>query len=269
MKSPWLLRFPPRPDARLRLVCLPGAGCSAAMYHPWSTEFPADVEVCAVQLPGRGGRLRETPVRRMEPLADALAEVLHAASDRPMVLFGHSLGALIAYEVAARLRQLPGNSLTGLIVAAHKAPHLGSAEVACHDLPEDELLGFLDRIGGTPPGVLARPEIRQLALPALRADFELDFSYTYRERPPLDIPLSAFGGTTDALVSGPELAAWERHTAQRFLNRRLTGGHFFLTGPEGADMRSLMRTELLAPARPDRPAHPAPRTGEDRVTHVR
>ncbi|MFI1202709.1 thioesterase II family protein [Streptomyces sp. NPDC020883] len=278
MKSPWLLRFPPRPDARVRLVCLPGAGSTASMYHPWSTRFPEEVEICAVQLPGRGGRLRETAYRRMEPLADALAEVLRAECDRPVVLFGHSLGALIAYEVAARLRELPGATVAALIVAAHKAPHLGSAEVSSHDLPDEELLAFLDRLGGTPEGVLARPDIRRLALPALRADFELDFTYAYRERPPLDIPLCAFGGAADALVSESELDAWDRHTARTFRMRRLPGGHFFLTGPHGADMLARMRAQMLALARPDLPDHGrphtatprtgTPRTGEDRVAHV-
>ncbi|GAA3196062.1 MULTISPECIES: thioesterase II family protein [Streptomyces] len=278
MKSPWLLRFPPRPDARVRLVCLPGAGSAASMYHPWSALLPEEVEICAVQLPGRGGRLREAAFRRMEPLADALTEVLRAECDRPVVLFGHSLGALIAYEVAARLRELPDTSVAALIVAAHKAPHLGSAEVSGHDLPDEELLAFLDRLGGTPAGVLARPDIRRLALPALRADFELDFTYAHRERPPLDIPLSAFGGTDDALVPESELVAWGRHTARAFRAWHLPGGHFFLTGPHGADMLTRMRAQLLTLARPGLPDHGTPRTGiprtgtvhtgEDRVAHV-
>ncbi|MFF4528672.1 thioesterase II family protein [Streptomyces sp. NPDC001407] len=250
MKNPWLLRFPPRPGARVRLVCLPGAGSPASLFHPWSTAFPESVEVCAVRLPGRGGRLREAPFRRMEPLADALAEALRAECDRPLALFGHSLGALVAYEVAARLRHLTGDAPAALFVAAHKAPQLGSARVSCHDLPDDELLAFLGRIGGTPPPLLARPEIRRLALPALRADFELDFTYTYRERPPLDIPVSAFGGRADAMVTESELDAWEARTGKAFLARRLPGGHFFLTGPAGPRMLSLMRGALLAPDSP-------------------
>ncbi|MEV0275646.1 alpha/beta fold hydrolase [Streptomyces sp. NPDC050610] len=271
MKSPWLLRFPPRPDAKVRLVCLPGAGSSASMYYPWSTAFPPEVEVCAVQLPGRGGRLREEPYRRMEPLADALAEVVRAECDRPLVLFGHSLGALIAYEVAARLRDRHGGGAAALMVAAHKAPHLGSARVSVNDLTDHDLLAFIDRLGGTSPAVLARPEIRALALPALRADFELDYTYAYRERPPLAIPVSAFGGTADAIVSEAELAAWEPLTTGAFTHRQLSGDHFFLTAPEGAAMLSLMRGQLLelagceqaqvpdhpeGMARSDRPGYP-------------
>lgn len=285
MRNRWLLRFPPRPDARVRLVCLPGAGSSASLFHPWSAALPDTVEVCAVQLPGRGGRLREEAFRRMEPLADALAEALRPECDRPLALFGHSLGALVAYEVAARLRHMAGNSLTALFVAAHKAPQLGSARVSCHDLPDEELLAFLGRIGGTPPQVLARPELRRLALPALRADFELDSAYAYRERPPLDIPVGAFGGRADAMVTESELTAWGARTDKAFLARRFPGGHFFLTGPAGAQMLSLMRGALLAPdslasltpGRPEDRADPEHRTGrsgdgrsgEDRTAHVR
>ncbi|MEV0266199.1 alpha/beta fold hydrolase [Streptomyces sp. NPDC050617] len=286
MKSPWLLRFPPRPDAKVRLVCLPGAGSSASMYYPWSTAFSSDVEVCAVQLPGRGGRLREPPYRRMEPLADALAEVVRAECDRPLVLFGHSLGALVAYEVAARLRDLPGGCPAALMVAAHKAPHLGSARVSVHDLTDHDLLAFIDRLGGTSPAVLARPEIRALALPALRADFELDYTYAYRERPPLTIPVSAFGGTADTIVSEAEVAAWEPLTTGGFTHLQSPGDHFFLTAPEGAGMLSRMRGTLLGlagTAGPEGPEQPGPLvrtdTGaaapgarlsrEDRVSHVR
>ncbi|MEU7045087.1 alpha/beta fold hydrolase [Streptomyces varsoviensis] len=272
MKNPWLLRFPRRPDAKVRLVCLPGAGSAASMYYPWSTAFPSEVEVCAVQLPGRGGRLKEEPYRRMEPLADALAEVVRDECDRPLVLFGHSLGALIAYEVADRLRDHPGGP-AALMVAAHKAPHLGSARVSVHDLSDHDLLAFIGQLGGTSPAVLDRPEIRALALPSLRADFELDYTYAHRERPPLAIPVSAYGGTADPIVSEAEVAAWEPLTTGAFTHEQMPGDHFFLTAPEGAATLSRIRgtlLELVSHARPEPGAIPgAQLSREDRVSHVR
>ncbi|MEU6172118.1 alpha/beta fold hydrolase [Streptantibioticus parmotrematis] len=246
MRNPWLLRFPARPDARLRLLCLPGAGSAAAMYRSWSRELPDDVEVCAVQLPGRAGRLRETPFTAMEPLADALAEVLAAELDRPAVLFGHSLGSLIGYEVACRLRDAGADGeVRELMVAAHRAPRLGSAGLAYHRLPTEQLMTVMAGLGGTPADVLARPELVRLAEPAMRADFEVDYTYRHRDRPPLALPVSVFGGTGDTTVSEAELAQWRTHTTGEFTLRMLPGDHFFHEGPSGAELLSLIGARLL------------------------
>ncbi|MGK4585148.1 thioesterase II family protein [Kitasatospora sp. HPMI-4] len=242
MNSRWLLRFPSRPEARLRMFCLPGAGASASMYRSWSALLPAEVEVCAVQFPGRGARLREAPFTRLEVLAEALAEAVLAELDRPAVIFGHSLGALVGFEVASRLAG--EGALLSLAVAAHKAPSLGSAGLPHHLLPTAELFEVVARLGGTPQGVLDRPEILRLAEPATRADFELDFTYRYRERAPLDIPVSVFGGLSDPTVSEAELAAWRSHTAGAFSLRMLPGDHFFLNGPSGARMLSQLVADL-------------------------
>ena len=244
MTGRWLLRFPRRPDARLRLVCVPGAGCTASMFHGWAEMLPDEVEVCAVQVPGRGSRLRETPFTRMDPLADALTEVVLAESDLPVVMLGHSLGALIAYEVTDRLCRMD-RAPVALIAAAHKAPSLGSAGLTYHLLPDDELVGVVDALGGTPGGTLANPAIRKLALPSLRADFELDANYEFRERPPLSIPVSVFGGDNDAIVSTDELRAWRAHTTGDFALRVVSGGHFFHNDQGGADMFTDMRDTLL------------------------
>lgn len=258
----WLLRFPPRPHARLRLVCVPGAGCSAAMFHGWADLLPDEVEVCAVQPPGRGSRIREAPCARMEPLADALAEAVLAESDRPVVLFGHSLGALIAYEVADRLCR-HGEFVTALVVAAHKAPALGRAGVGYHRLSDDDLISMVDAMGGVPGGTLAHPEIRRLALPALRADFELDHGYEFRVRPPLPIPISVFGGDADAGVPLGQLAAWRAHTTGDFRLRMVSGGHFFHNEPGGAALFADLRDVLLDQIRRRAAA------GERRTSRVR
>lgn len=257
MNPRWLLPFPPRPGARVRLVCVPGAGASVTMYHGWSGELPGWTEVCGVVLPGRGPRIREEPLTRMGPLADELAEALAEDDGPPAVLFGHSLGALIAFEVADRLRDRP-DRVVALAVAAHKAPQLGSAGADHRLLPDDELLSILAGWGGTPPEALAHPQIRRTALPALRADFQLDGTYRYRERPPLSVPLHVYGGLDDPLVSRGELGAWRHHTTGEFSVRIMAGGHFFLTEPGGAGMFAGLR-ELLArqagPAPPHDPDH--------------
>lgn len=246
-RTRWLLRFPARPDARIRLVCVPGAGSRASMFHPWSATLPATVEICGVQLPGRAARGREPSFTRMAPLADALADELRHWQDIPMVLLGHSLGSVIAFETARRLVDVPGHRLAALVVAAHKAPQLGSADtpVPPHRLGEADLVEFVRGLGGTPDEVLAQPDVVRLMLPALRADLELDHTYRYQPGPPLDLPVHVFGGTSDPLVSADELAAWQAQTTRNATVRRFPGDHFFLTGDSGpallADLAAILR----------------------------
>ncbi|WP_063771929.1 thioesterase II family protein [Kitasatospora mediocidica] len=244
-RSRWLLRFPPRPQARIRLLCLPGAGAAASVFRSWFELLPPEVEVCAVQLPGRGARLREVPYTAMEPLADALAEAVRAEPPLPTVIFGHSLGSVVGFELADRLARDPAHTPLSLVAAAHQAPGLGSAGLPYHLLPASELAEVMVRLGGTPREVLAKPELLRLTLPSIRADFELDYSYRHRVRPPLAVPISVFGGTEDRTVSVPELAAWSAHTSSAFSLRMLPGDHFFPTGPSGAEMLAQVRADLL------------------------
>jgi len=208
------------------------------MFYPWSTALPSAVEVCGVQLPGRGTRGRETSFTRMAPLADALAADLRARQDIPMVLFGHSLGSVIAFEVARRLLAMPGHRVTALVVAAHKAPQLGSAKTSVppHELSEHDLVQFVRSLGGTPAEVLAGPDIVRLMVPPLRADLELDHTYRYQPGPPLDLPIHVFGGLSDPLVSTAELAAWREQTTSAWSMRQLPGGHFFFAGDGGRSL---------------------------------
>jgi medium-chain acyl-[acyl-carrier-protein] hydrolase len=244
VRSRWLLRFPPRPEARMRLLCLPGAGAAAAMYRSWSDRLPPSVEVCAVQLPGRGSRLREEPYTAMDPLIDALTEALLAEPAPPTVVFGHSLGSVIGFELADRLRESAGHAPVALIVAAHGAPRLGSAGLPYHRLPDHELAQMMAALGGTPEAVLAQPKLLRLALPAVRADFALDHGYRYRERPALSIPISVYGGLTDTSCDEAGLAAWREHTSAGFSLRMLPGGHFFPTEPVGEQLLTLLGAEL-------------------------
>ncbi|GAA1990964.1 thioesterase II family protein [Kitasatospora viridis] len=240
----WLLRFQPRPAARVRLLCLPGAGAAAAMYRDWGTRLPARVEVCAVQLPGRGARLREQPYTEFEPLVDALAAAVLAEPALPTVLFGHSLGSVIGYELADRLRDSGPHAPLALVAAGHQAPWRGSAGLPYHQLPDEELAQVLVALGGTPEAVLAKPELLRLALPALRADFALDYGYRHRRRPALAIPVTVYGGLDDPTVDEAGLAAWHQHTGAGFRLRMLPGGHFFPAEPAGAELLAELGAEL-------------------------
>src|SRR5262245_12023957 len=170
----WFHSPQPRPHARLRLFCIPYAGAGVVAYHSWPNYVPPDVEVCAIQLPGRDGRLREKPFVDLLALVDVLAKGLSPWLATPYALFGHSMGALIAYGLVRHLRQQSATPPVRLFVSGRRAPHVPSRQSPCHQLPDQEFIETLvQRYNGIPKAVLSEPELMSLFLPILRADFTL------------------------------------------------------------------------------------------------
>lgn len=241
----WVVAGPPRGTVELRLFCFPYAGGGASVFRGWAADLPPGIELCAVQLPGREGRLREAPFRRMDDLLPELEAGLAHRFDLPFAFFGHSLGAAIAYALADRLAG-SGKPLRHLTVSARPAPDRPHAEPRMYDLPEPELVAALRRLGGTPEEVLAHPELMALLLPLLRADFEI--SQTYRiERRPLDVPILAIGGASDPLVPESAIAEWSGWTRSRFRHVTFAGGHLYLQ----EQRRQLLATLVRELARSD------------------
>jgi len=225
--GPWFWR--PRPVARprARLLCLPYAGANAMVYRPWAARLPPDVELVAVQLPGRGPRLREAPIARLEPLVEALGQELRP-SPVPYVLFGHSMGGLLAFSLCRWLRARGLPLPAQLVISARRAPQIPDTFPPERELSDAYILDRLRRYGGTPEGVLAEPELLELLLPVFRADFALLGSYRHVHEEPLDLPLTALGGTADDVAQPPQIEAWREHTRGPFTARLIEGGHFFL-----------------------------------------
>ncbi len=209
--------------------------------------MPTQVEVCAIQLPGRENRLREQPHTRLASLVEQLAEELEPYLDLPFALFGHSMGAWIAFTLARRLRQRHPRSPVHLFVSGRRAPQIPSLHRPIHALPDPEFIGELRRrYGGLPEAVLRDPELLELFLPVLRADLTLVETYTYTPEPPLACPISAFGGAEDP-ASGPAgLAAWQAQTTATFSMRLFPGGHFFVQTARTAVLAEIRAA--LAPA---------------------
>jgi medium-chain acyl-[acyl-carrier-protein] hydrolase len=231
----------------LRLFCLPYAGGGTSPYHGWETELPSWVEACSLRLPGRESRIREEPLRHYRPLADEIAGAIKRRLDLPYAMFGHSMGAFLAFEVARRIRDNAGPEPVHLFVSARGAPQLPDKDPPIHELPDDEFIDELRRHQGTPPAVLESPELMQLVMPALRADFAVCDSYEFRPGPPLRCPISAFGGLGDPEVSRTQLQAWKEQTTGPFVVRTFPGGHFFLQSETSQLLRILAR-ELTARA---------------------
>jgi medium-chain acyl-[acyl-carrier-protein] hydrolase len=228
--SRWLAYREVNPRARLRLFCFPYAGGGASAYRGWAAALPADIEVCPVQLPARESRLREAAFERPEPLIATLADVLESHLDIPFAFFGHSMGAMISFELARELRRRGGPPPLHIFVSARRAPQVPPREEPIHDLPEPEFLAKLRDLNGTPEEVLQHTELMRLLMPVLRADFAVNETYFYRPEAPLAMGISAFGGLGDREVTRDDLALWREHTRGPFRLRMLPGDHFFLHG---------------------------------------
>ena len=224
----WLPHRKCNPGARLRLFCFPYAGGGAVVYRKWSQSLPATVEVCPVELPGRASRLQEPPFTKLLPLVHSLAQAIRAHLDKPFAFFGHSMGGVIGFELARHLRDEYGFGPSHLFVSGCPAPEMVNLDPPTFNLPEPEFFEELRRLNGTPKEVLEHPELMQLMLPLLRADFELTETYVYSSGRPLDCPISAFGGLRDDVVSREQLEAWLHHTSAGFSLRMFPGDHFFL-----------------------------------------
>jgi medium-chain acyl-[acyl-carrier-protein] hydrolase len=224
----WLPWFRPKPGAKVRLFCFPYAGGGASVYRAWGDCLPGPVDVCAVQLPGRETRFREHPFARLPLLVEALAGALRPHLDRPFAFFGHSLGALVAFELSRRLQRDHGPRPVRLFVSGCGAPQTRVPGRAIHALPPAEFREELRRLNGTPADLLDNDELMDLMLPTLRADFGLCETYAYVAGPPLACPVTALGGLGDDAVSRQELDAWREQTTGPFRVRMLPGDHFFL-----------------------------------------
>jgi len=223
----YTVRWQPRPDARLRLFALPHTGGGAGTFRAWAALLPPRVELVAIRLPGRESRFHEPAFDRIGTLVDGVLDALAAELDRPYAWLGHSMGALVAYELcrAARRRGLPEPAR--LIVAGRRAPHLPATEPTVHDAPDAQLAQRLRDIAGTPEELLDTALLRPL-LPLLRADFAVSETYRWTPEPPLRTPISALGGSADPLARPDELAAWSAHTTGGCGVRLYPGDHFFL-----------------------------------------
>lgn len=225
------LRLPPDPGAAsLTLVCVPHAGAGASSFARWPVRFGPDVRVARVQLPGREDVSDEPLLQRVDDVVAGLGPGLVRLSRRgPLALYGHSMGALVAYELARALTAV-GLSPTHLAVSGRRAPHLPARHPLLHHLPDDELLAGLDAMAATPDGPAPPPrtpaQIRY-ALRVTRADLALGEEYRHATRPLLSCPVSAFGGLDDPVVAADEVDAWHAVTTGPFRARLLPGGHFF------------------------------------------
>ncbi|MGW4463809.1 thioesterase II family protein [Micromonospora sp. NBC_01796] len=241
MTSPWI-KEPGTDDASLLLYCVAHAGGGGSFFRSWRTALEPRIGVCPVVLPGRESRLREAPLTAVEHVVPPLAEAIRSHADRPYALFGHSMGAVVAYEVARRLSTITQGP-SRLFVSGRRAPHLPARRPELHALGPDEFLPAVAAMGGTPEEVLRQKELMAVFLPGLRADFRVNETYQQLPGPPLRCPVSALTGDADPEVDVTEMRSWAEVTTGDFSLRVFSGGHFYLAGPP-PELAEALRADL-------------------------
>jgi medium-chain acyl-[acyl-carrier-protein] hydrolase len=237
-----------RSSDALRLFCFPCAGGSASAFHAWVKPLAGTARVCRVELPGRGKRFSEPAIECLPSLVEALRIELALMRGQPFAFFGHSMGALVAFELARELWRCDGVVPDALFVAGSPAPQLLPREESIRHLPPGELLDTLRGYEGSPVELFQHESLVELLLPTIRADFTLCETYVYRRLPPLECPIVALCGIDDKHAPVADIEAWREQTRGRFVLHRFVGSHFFVKSAE-PHVLDVMTAELslLAP----------------------
>ena len=241
--QPWIFCPKPNAAARLRLFCVPYAGAGASVYREWPEFLGDQVELCALQLPGRENRLREPPFTRLRQAVEEAATVLHSYQDLPIALFGHSMGAVVCFELARTLRS-QNRAPVHLFASGRRSPQYPDRRPLLTSLTDESFVAEIRRrYNGIPREVLQEPELMELLLPTLRADVEMLETYDYQPGPPFEFPITTFGGRNDHETPLEELGGWRDLTSARFETNVVPGDHFFLRSA-AREMLAIIRREL-------------------------
>ncbi|NEB37388.1 alpha/beta fold hydrolase [Streptomyces sp. SID14515] len=232
LESRWIQRLQPISTADVRLIAFPHAGGAASYFFPLAhalrqAEHPSALDIMAVQYPGRQDRRREPCIDDLQALADAACRELLPFADRPLLLFGHSMGALLAYEVTRRLEQEHGIVPLTLFASGRRAPSISRPE-SVHRLPDSDVVKEIGLLDGTDSALLSDPELLQMVLPAIRGDYKAVETYAFRPGPRLQCPIHAILGDADPRVSVEDAEAWAEQTSGSFELSVVKGGHFYL-----------------------------------------
>lgn len=228
MKNNAICYHETRPTARFRLFCFANAGGSAVLYREWASAFPPTIDICPVELPGRGLRLAEPRFTSLEPLVASLHQELEPYFDLPFAFLGHSMGGLLSYELTARLEKESQVHPELIFVSAHRAPHLPPTVADTYLLGDQHLLAKLKTLGGTPQKVLENDSLMEIMLPIVRDDFTVCDTYAFTSKPALNCPIIALAGLHDSHVTHAEMEAWQQHTQGHFALHVFPGDHFYI-----------------------------------------
>lgn len=242
-RNSWCVVPRPNPSALVKLVCFPYAGASASIFRLWHQSLPGDVEVCGIQLPGRQNRISEAPFTRIPLLMTELGAALSPLLDRPFAFFGHSMGALLSFEMSRWLRRNRNLMPKSLFVSGRRTPQIPDTDAPRHLMDDVNFVAEIRKLKATREEILADPDLLQLVLPVLRADTELCETYSYLDDAALTCPIIAFAGTDDEEETLERMKGWRSQTTGDFSLHALRGDHFFIHTSERR-LLDLLRMEL-------------------------
>ncbi|MTJ51626.1 thioesterase [Anabaena sp. UHCC 0253] len=238
----WVTCPQPNPQAKIRLFCLPYAGGSATVFRTWPDYLPSSIEVCPLELPGRGRQMRLPLYTKMQLLVKEIAQNISPYLDKPFAIFGHSMGGLVSFELTRLLRSDYGLTPLHLFIAARNAPQVTPTKKPIYNLPDPEFWQEIRNFNGTPDDVMKNTEIMKLFLPILRADFTVLDTYIYTHQPAFDFPISVFGGLKDQEFTDYELEAWCEQTIAPFSLQMIDGDHFFINKARNILLKSVIQS---------------------------
>ncbi|HEX7288897.1 MAG TPA: alpha/beta fold hydrolase [Candidatus Angelobacter sp.] len=243
--SRWFERLSPSRAPRFRFFCFPYAGGSADVYRNWQQWFPEQLDICLVHLPGRGKNMGKRAFSSLVPLVAEIADHITLLTDIPYALYGHSMGALISFELARELSRRQEKGPERLFVSGCRAPQCPIDEPFLFKLPGNAFLDALKKLNGTPKEVFENPELMELVIDLLRADFEVVETYQYRPEQPLSCPIIVYGGTEDGHVPAEACHQWQKQTTASCTVRMFPGDHFFVRNA-GLEFGNAFRRDVLS-----------------------
>jgi surfactin synthase thioesterase subunit len=230
---------------RLRLFCFPYAGGNAHVFREWQRSLSPEIDVCLVHLPGRAHRISERAHTQIQPLVQEVADAISTEIQGSRFAFwGHSMGALISFELARELRRRNYPAPVHLFLSACRAPTVMNAVPPTFNLPTQEFMAEIKKLNGTPQEFFENPEFQRFLLPLLRSDFQITDTYEYQDENPLACPITAYGGDQDELAPLNHLALWKMQTSAAYQTRVFPGEHFFWQSQK-KEFISVLRNDLL------------------------
>jgi medium-chain acyl-[acyl-carrier-protein] hydrolase len=240
----WFENVPGAREGAPRLFCFPYAGGSAQVFRSWQRQFSPEITLSLAHLPGRAMRIGELPYKSLKLLVEALAQAMIPELQGSFAFWGHSMGALISFELARELRRRGQRGPEALFLSGHGAPQIPDTDPPLFNLPEKEFVAELQHFNGTPKELLDSPELTQLFLPTIRADFEVVETYIYEPDEPLSCAIYTYGGLEDPSVPAEHLKAWQKQTLGLCKVRMFPGHHFFIH-TSAADVINMLRRDAL------------------------
>lgn len=238
-KNKWFFTLKEKPESQIRVIALPFAGGGPSAFHSWHPIFSDNIELIVINYPGRETRFTEKPVNDPEEMVSEIVNSLSDYSDKPFVLFGHSMGAMLAYFVTCELQRKQLMMPEILFVSGMRAPHIASRSEPVKQMNDEDLVNSLNKYGGMPAELFKNKELLQIFLPIIRADLEMLGRVPVEKSDNVNVPIFAYGGELDQTFTKDDLQQWDQYSDVEFKLHLMPGGHFYINQHRNELLRAI------------------------------